>query len=262
MGTEKDAKYKDIIASNDDVLRLHLRREPRFYAHIAADRCYFYMGPKNGNVQSRDIVKARRGERFGTQYTSINNSNPQNLTGYWMKKGSDPTISNKGYEQAFSNDYACILIRLAELYLMKAEAWNEYLEIPDQEHVYQPLNEVRRRAGIPDVEEAWQTYALHPEKVRTREGMREIIHQEWDVEFAFEGRRFWNLRRWLNAEEYLNEKQYGWNITGETAQQFYNNFEGPVVVWSKRQFIPQRDYLFPIRSEEIMISGCVQNPGW
>ncbi len=262
MGTEKDAKYKDIIASNDDVLRLHLRREPRFYAHIAADRCYFYMGPKNGNVQSRDIVKARRGERFGTQYTSINNSNPQNLTGYWMKKGSDPTISNKGYEQAFSNDYACILIRLAELYLMKAEAWNEYLEIPDQEHVYQPLNEVRRRAGIPDVEEAWQTYALHPEKVRTKEGMREIIHQEWDVEFAFEGRRFWNLRRWLNAEEYLNEKQYGWNITGETAQQFYNNFEGPVVVWSKRQFIPQRDYLFPIRSEEIMISGCVQNPGW
>lgn len=262
MGRETDAKYNQVVASNDEVLRLHLRREPRFYAHVAADRCYFYMGPKNGTVKSTDIVEARRGERFGTEHPSILNSSPQNLTGYWMKKGSDPEITNKGYEQAFNYDYACILIRLADLYLMKAEAWNEYLESPDNEHVYGPLNEVRRRAGVPDVEEAWQTYALHPEKAKTKEGMREIIHREWDIEFAFEGRRFWNLRRWLNAEEFLNEKQYGWNITGETARQFYNNFEGPIVVWSKRQFVPQRDYLFPIRSEEVLISGCVQNPGW
>ncbi len=92
--------------------------------------------------------------------------------------------------------------------------------------------------------------------------MREIIRQEWDIEFAFEGRRFWNLRRWLIAENVLNNKLYGWNITGKTARQFYNNFDGPVIVWAKRQFITPRDYLFPIRSEEILISGCVQNPGW
>ena len=83
------------------------------------------------------------------------------------------------------------------LYLMKAEAWNEYLAVQDEEHVYAPLNEVRRRAGIPDVKEAWETYAKNPGKVATKEGMRKIIHREWDIEFAFEGRRFWNLRRWL-----------------------------------------------------------------
>ena len=91
---------------------------------------------------------------------------------------------------------------------------------------------------------------------------REIIRQEWNIEFAFEGRRFWNLRRWLTATEELNSALYGWNILGKTAQQFYNNFEGPVVVWSKREFIAPRDYLFPIRSEEVLVSGCVQNPGW
>lgn len=257
LGKETNKKYKNVVELDENVLRLHLRREPRFYAHVAADRCYFQMG-----TGLPVLVEAYQGERFGTLQTSLVNSSPQNLTGYWMKKGSDPDVSNVGYKNAFGQEYACVLMRLAELYLMKAEAWNEYLEVPDKEHVYEPLNEVRRRAGIPDVEEAWQDYAKDPNKVRTKEGMREIIHREWDVEFAFEGRRFWNLRRWLTAEEELNASQYGWNIIGKDARQFYNNFEGPVVVWTKREFIAPRDYLFPIRSEEILISGCVQNPGW
>ncbi len=257
LGRETNKKYKNIVELDKDVLRLHLRREPRFYAHVAADRCYFQMG-----TGMPVLVEAYQGEKFGTLQTSLVSSSPQNLTGYWMKKGSDPTVSNKGYDNAFGQEYACVLMRLAELYLMKAEAWNEYLEAPDQEHVYGPLNEVRRRAGIPDVEEAWLNYGKNPDKVKTKEGMREIIHREWDVEFAFEGRRFWNLRRWLTAEEELNASQYGWNIIGKDARQFYNNFEGPVVVWTKREFIAPRDYLFPIRSEEILISGCVQNPGW
>ena len=58
-----------------------------------------------------------------------------------MKKGSDSEVSNVGYNNAFTNDYPCVLIRLADLYLMKAEAWNEYLAVPDEEHVYAPLNE-------------------------------------------------------------------------------------------------------------------------
>ena len=140
--------------------------------------------------------------------------------------------------------------------------YDEYLAVPDEEHVYAPLNEVRRRAGIPDVKEAWETYAKNPGKVATKEGMRKIIHREWDIEFAFEGRRFWNLRRWLTAVDELNEEQYGWNIVGQNAREFYNNFREPVRVWAKRKFISPRDYLFPLQSEEVMISGCVQNPGW
>lgn len=92
--------------------------------------------------------------------------------------------------------------------------------------------------------------------------MRDIIRQEWNIEFAFEGVRFWNLRRWLTAAEELNTALYGWNILGTTAESFYNNYEGPRVVWAKRGFVSPRDYLFPLRSEEVIISGCKQNPGW
>ena len=56
-----------------------------FYAHIAADRCHWQMGPTATNLK---LVTAYQGRKFGTQATMINNAMPQNLTGYWMKKGS------------------------------------------------------------------------------------------------------------------------------------------------------------------------------
>ena len=59
----------------------------------------------------------------------------------------------------------------------------------------------------------------------------------------------------------MNENQYGWNVLGDTREKFYNNSR-PVIVNSKNKFVAPRDYLYPIRSEEILISGCVQNPGW
>ena len=92
--------------------------------------------------------------------------------------------------------------------------------------------------------------------------MREIIRREINIEFAFEGHRFYNLRRWKIAHEELNERQYGWNILGENAQTFYNNFEGPVPVECERKFSAPRDYLFPIKAEEILISSIIQNPNW
>ena len=140
------------------------------------------------------------------------------------------------------------------MYLIAAEALNESKQAPDAE-VYKYLNEVRRRAGIPDVEEAWKN-AKDPERVKTKTGMRNIIRQEWNIEFAFEGYRFWNVRRWKTASVEMNEKSLGWNVVGNNAESFYNNGRGPVV------FVAPRDYFWPIRSEEVQTAGCMQNPGW
>lgn len=258
MSKETNPEYRGVVPLQTDVLGLHLRREPRFYAHIAADRCYWQRGKKS---EQNVLVEAYQGERFGSKLNVINNSVPQNLSGYWIKKHTYSNVSTYNYGEVYNREEAAVVTRLADLLLMSAEAWNEYLDVPD-ERVYDPLDQVRERAGIPDVRTAWINYAKNPDKVFTKEGMREIIRQEWNIEFAFEGRRFWNLRRWLTAAEELNDKLYGWNIFGTTAQEFYNNFEGPVVVWSKRRFVAPRDYLFPLRSEEVLISGCVQNPGW
>lgn len=62
-------------------------------------------------------------------------------------------IPTKNYYQGITNETMAV-IRLAEVYMMQAEAWNEYLDAPDEEHVYKPLNKVRVRAGIPTVEDA------------------------------------------------------------------------------------------------------------
>lgn len=261
MSREADTKYTDVVPFNTDVLSLHLSREPRFYACIATDRTYWQRGPKsNKNINYNLLVEAYKGENFGSQYDIISNTNPQNITGYWWKKLTRSDQSNKSY--SVSNNVTLPVIRMAELYLMQAEAWNEYLQVPDNDHVYKPLNKVRERAGIPDVLTSWQSYSNAPEKVRTRDGMRDIIHRETDIELALEGHRFWNLRRWKTAHTELNEKQYGWVILGESAQTFYNDYNGPVEVWSKCKFTAPRDYLFPIKAEEILISGMVQNPGW
>ena len=187
---------------------------------------------------------------------------PQNLTGYWLKKSLYSDIDTYNYATVDGYEQGAVIFRLAELYLMKAEAWNEYLDAPDHEHVYAPLDVVRERAGLEGIQLTYTSYANNPNKINTKAGMREIIQREWNIEFAFEGRRFWNLRRWLTAQDELNEAQYGWSILGSNAEQFYNNYEGPVSVWTQRSFLSPRDYLFPIRSEDIMTTGCVQNPGW
>ena len=260
MGREVDNTYQGVVALNEDVLNLHLRREPRFYAHIAADRCYWQRGP----VASKNLeVQAYRGEAFGLHESYLDASTRQNICGYYVKKYTRTEVQTSNYRSnsAVLGDCRWPVIRLAELYLMQAEAWNEYLNKPD-DRVYEPLNKVRRRAGIPDVQDAWKKFSTHPQQVENQAGMREIIRQEKTVEFAFEGHRFWDLRRWKTAHLELNDKILGWTVLGDNARTFYNNYEGPVVVWSKVKFISPRDYLFPIKAEEVMISGYVQNPGW
>lgn len=44
LESESSQLYEDVIPLNTSVVKLHLRREPRFYAHIAGDRMYYQRG--------------------------------------------------------------------------------------------------------------------------------------------------------------------------------------------------------------------------
>lgn len=262
LGSESSPDYEGVIPLNTSVVNLHLRREPRFYASIAGDRMYWQRGTNTAETDYNLLVKAHKGEEpWGTQYDFIISNSWQNINGYWLKKHLFSWIQTLGYGSSLQGNETAAIIRLAEVYLMQAEAWNEYLDAPDS-RVYDPIDKVRERAGIKPVREAWGSYSNNPTKVTTKAGMRDIIQQENNIEFAFEGHRYWNLRRWLIAHQAMNEKQYGWNVLGTTDQAFYNDETGPIVVWSKNKFIAPRDYLDPIDAEEILISGMVQNPGW
>ena len=265
MTEEVDAKYENVLPLNTQVLSLHCHREPRFYAMIAGDRMIWYRQHPTGggaNILTAVNIQTRQGEVLGMSTPRFDENTAQNVTGYWIKKyqSSDFTYNQYMY-QTDGLPKVKYVFRLAELYLAAAEAWNEYLGAPD-DRVYDPLDKGRQRAEILKVRDAWRNYARTPGKVETQAGMRDIIRQEWNIEFMFEGRRYYNLRRWMTAPQELNLPQYGWNVTSSTAEGFYNNFEGPVVAWPKRKFESPRDYFTPIRAEEILISGIAQSPGW
>ena len=259
LSLETDPKYTDVVALNEPILNLHRRREPRFYTSIAADRCYWRLGTATNNIH---LVKTYQGEAWGLREKRLSATGPQNITGYYLKKWCSSRGTLLAHQQGLTSlgERPAVIFRLAEMYLIAAEALNECKSAPDAE-VYKYLNVIRKRAGIPDVEVAWKN-AKDPNRVKTKTGIRDIIRQEWNIEFAFEGYRFWNVRRWKTANVEFNEKSLGWNVVGNNADSFYNNGKGPVVVYSGNKFVAPRDYFWPIRSEEVQTAGCVQNPGW
>jgi hypothetical protein len=146
-------------------------------------------------------------------------------------------------------------IRLSELYLMYSEALNELGGYSAATTEW--INKVRDRAGIISVEEAWDLYSNTPGYYAQKENLRKIIHHEFAVEFAFEGHRFWDLRRWREAHVALNAPVRGWDILQEDPSAFYR----PVLMYNQR--FTMKDYLWPIKLSEMQINrNLVQNPGW
>jgi len=119
------------------------------------------------------------------------------------------------------------------------------------------INLVRARAGIPTVQDAWSNFSNNPGKYTTKEGLRDIIHRERTIELAFEGQRFWDLRRWKEAERTLQEPIQGWNIAKSDVVGYYQ-----VTTLFNRTF-QIRDYFWPISEKDLLVNkNLVQNPGW
>jgi hypothetical protein len=140
---------------------------------------------------------------------------------------------------------------------MYAEALNEFAG-PSAD-VYQYIDPVRERAGLEGVVDSWQKYSSRPEKPATKDGLREIIHQERTIELALEGKRFWDIRRWKKINE-LNVQPRGWNVDGETREDFYNVREVARVPVN----FTIRDYFWPIKESDIITNRNLMpnNYGW
>ncbi|MDO4229435.1 MAG: RagB/SusD family nutrient uptake outer membrane protein [Capnocytophaga sp.] len=117
-------------------------------------------------------------------------------TGYNYRKMVDPT----GNIYRKVNDYP--LMRYAEVLLMYAEAQNEVAGADAT--VYDALNKIRTRVGMPDV-----TAGL------SQDAMRQLIRNERRIELANEGFRWNDIRRWGISSEVMKSIQ---DIQGESAQ--------------------------------------------
>ncbi|GAA4304797.1 RagB/SusD family nutrient uptake outer membrane protein [Compostibacter hankyongensis] len=230
---------------------LNYNREPRFYADLGFDGGIWY-GQGRFDDKSNDLlfVSAKRG-----QPASVINPNNYSVTGYWPKKLVNfQNVIGSGNTYTVQ-DYPWPIMRLAGLYLLYAEAQNE-ASGPGQE-VFRYIDAVRERAGLPTVEDAWTNYSTSPGKYTTKEGMREIIRRERLIELAFEGQRYWDLRRWKEAAKTLNQPITGWDTNQEDAASYYRE-----TVLYNQQFTT-RDYLWPIGEDEVISNkNLVQNPGW
>ncbi|WFB64616.1 RagB/SusD family nutrient uptake outer membrane protein [Sphingobacterium sp. WM] len=243
------AQEKYYIKENMSTVQLHFDREPRFYASLGFDGGIWY---GNGLFDDNKtwFIEGKAGQRGAQLGASL-----YSITGYWPKK----LVNYKNDFGSNSDSYTTInypwpVIRLAELYLMYAEALNEYSGPSDE--VYKNLDLVRKRAGLLGVKESWTKYARNPNKPNSQDGLRDIIRREQLIETVFEGKRYWNLRRWKIAENYLNLPIKGWDL-----EQDDDNYYRVKTVISP--IFSLKDYLWPI-SEDAIINNpnLVQNPGW
>lgn len=233
---------------------MHFDREARFYGSISFDGGMFY-----GNGQVSDANMPYTGFRQATGFNLAGTIGGP-VTGYLAKKPVHrlsafiTTATSPTYYR-----YAFPIIRLADIYLMYAEVLNEIKTTPDEE-VYEYIDLVRNRTGLKGVVESWAEHSTQPDKPAAQEGMREIIRRERMIELVFEGHRFWDLRRWKLAEEYMKKPIRGLSVYDQdVVEEFYSER----LLGDQPGVFEKKDYLWPIRQSNLTKNAnLVQNPGW
>lgn len=237
------------IVENYQTARINFDREPRFYADLGFDGGKWFM--ENNRTDDNAFSAQLKLGQYGSGVAIT-------ITTYYPKKLVNWKFAFKEGNSNHIEEYPFPMIRLADLYLMYAEALNE-AEGPSPE-VFTYLDKVRERAGLEGVVNSWSKYALNPNKPNTQLGLQDIIRRERNIELSFEGSRFWDLRRWKLAAQELNKNITGWDRDQDKdhPELFYRLTN----IYTQR-FIAPRDYLWPIQENNLLVNpNLVQNPGW
>lgn len=214
---------------------MYCNREPRFYNAVSfhgswlavAKRKYSFF--KNGldNVQSSSPHDA-----------------PQN--GYLARKGLNVLDNNLTGSITPRQGFT---YRLAFTYLDYAEAVNEcYDNSSSRQEALKYLNRIRERAGVrqyttADVSPMDEKF-IHVDD--TQAELRRVIRAERRVELCCENNRWYDIRRWKEAENLpeMCGDDYGMNFQGSTPEEFFKRTVFQTRIW-KRQY-----YWMPIYIDE------------
>lgn len=164
--------------------------------------------------------------------------------GYGIRKSLDESWN---LNDGVSGGQPWIYMRLSEFYLTYAEA--QY-HLGNYSTAVTYINQIRQRPGV------------NMPPINSSGDLLQKIKHERKIELAFESNRWYDARRWLDAEvdfakdiiavEPINNPSTG------TRSYRYFYFEGGT---GNRSF-PQSHYLWPIPIEEILKSNLQQNPGY
>ncbi|MDN5552953.1 RagB/SusD family nutrient uptake outer membrane protein [Prevotella sp.] len=213
-------------------------RDPRLDATVA----------KNG-----DVWPTYQKVKLETFYGGVNGQplSGGTLTGYYVKKLCHGAINLTAKSKYTVDNHTWVTFRLGEFYLNYAEAVFKYLGSADATSAEFPMSareaasKTRVRAGMPAFpigmgnDTFWAKYT-----------------NERFVELAFEGHRFWDVRRWKEADKYFKEIK---------EMKLAKNADGSIS-YTPNTVTRQWDdkmYLFPIPQTEIQKNkNLAQNPGW
>ena len=225
-------------ADTAKILSAYTCRDPRLMATVIVPYSH-YMG-NIGRTTNVDLIFALDHNLSG----NANGGSIQNNAG-WVSYLYRKFVTEGDQGGAISNrlhtPFAFPLIRFADVLLMLSEAYNEAGQL---DKAVIEFNKVRTRVGMPGLNSGpeWMV-------VSNKEQMAERIRKERAVEFAGEGLRFSDLRRW------------GYEIAHKTLNNVdaVNIYGEPIYT----HLFTERDMLWPIPGvERERNDALTQNPGW
>jgi hypothetical protein len=243
---------------NAGVSNMYVNREMRFYASVGF--CEGFWPCESTSAPYRDYTAkyyANTGEGKGTSNDPLYYS----LTGYVLKKWIHPLDAVAG-TGARRQDKTYPILRYAEVLLNYAEALNNVITpvvvdektvSRDVDEIKKAFNQVRYRAGLP---------GLTDTDLASKERVQELIERERMVEFLYENRRYYDVRRWGKYEETENEPIMGMNVDATEKDAFYTRVT-PVATSIVGRMVDKKLMFVPIPRAEIRrIPSLDQNPGW
>ena len=262
----------------NDVSMQYADREPRFYACVAFNGSYWWNPNYNNNgfAQYLQVYYYRGTTQNGTDGTT--QTNGYDNTGYYLrtgigcKKWVNPS-DFRTVRGSAEGDYDGVVrkwepaIRYADILLLYAEAVNElngsytvaswdgsqtYTVSRDVQQMKRGIRPVRCRAGLPD---------YTPAEYADQSILRKKIKRERMIELMGEGKRYYDLRRWMDAPIEEAKPVYGCNVLMTSKQKA--EFHQIVPIYSLPTVFSDKMYFWPISTGELKRNAnLVQNPGW
>jgi len=169
---------------NGNLNNFYRDRDPRFYYTFAYNGSIW---PYAGNPNYRNWTYFWYPLSAGPDTPRLPTNTFQNATGIYLRKFTNPNSSNTNSFQNSGADY--MEIRFAEVVLNLAESAIGVNNLADGKNY---IGEIRERAGVQNLDGQYGLSSL-----TTRDQLFGAIINERKVEFAYENKRFHDLRRWL-----------------------------------------------------------------
>ena len=219
------------------VMDAYRLRDPRLCLNVITPYSHYLGTDAGSNPMDKQFVLAdpTRGGAPMEAMAFIRNSEGWNS--YFWRKWI-PTGNLDGYWGEYNRTpYEFPLIRLGDVILMLAEAYNES---DMTSKAVDEVNKIRGRAGMPRLDSGALWLASGG-----KQEMAERIRRERAFELAGEGQRYWDLRRWGLLEQSVS------NATDIFGDLMY-----------ARSYQPRHE-LWPIPLVEMeRNTNLTQNPGW